>query len=110
MANAGRHLYASQNLNQMPQQYEDLPLSLLTSRVDRPAAQAADTASRSWVHESLGRTGYGCTTLRPFPQYNGVGIYGSTYGNSNYQSLPVQTRQAMRAALPGPLLIPGRSS
>ena len=32
MANAGRHLYASQNLNQLPQQYEGLPLSLLSPR------------------------------------------------------------------------------
>ena len=41
VANAGRHLYAPQNINQCRKPMRPCPLSLLTSRVDSPAAQAA---------------------------------------------------------------------
>ena len=73
VANAGRHLYASQNLNQLPQQYETLPLSLLTSRVDSPAAQAAGYREPFPGFTQLwGAQGTVAQALRPFPQYAGV--------------------------------------
>jgi hypothetical protein len=87
VANAGRHLYASQNLNQLPQQYETLPLNLLSSRVDSPAAQAAGYGEPFPGFTQLwGAQGTVAQSLRSFPQYSGVSIYGSTYGSSNYQS------------------------
>jgi hypothetical protein len=102
VANAGRHLYASQNLNQMPQQYEDLPLSLLTSRVDSPAAQAAGYREPFPGFMNLwGAQGTVAQALRPFPQYNGVSIYGSTYGNSNYQSFQYKLDKRYARGLTG---------
>lgn len=87
VANAGRHLYATQNINQLPQQYEGLPLSLLTARVDSPTAQGAGYREPFPGFTQLwGAQGTVAQALRPFPQYAGVNIYGSTYGNSNYQS------------------------
>jgi hypothetical protein len=83
VANSGRHLYASQNLNQLPQQFETLPLSLLTSRVDSPAAQAAGYREPFPGFTQLwGAQGTVAQSLRPFPQYAGV-------------SLPIQARQTV---------------
>lgn len=87
VANAGRHLYAPQRINQMPQQFENLPLSLLSSRVDSPAAQAAGYREPFPGFQQLwGAQGTVAQALRPFPQYGNATIYGSTYGNSNYHS------------------------
>ncbi len=87
VANVGRHLYASQRLNQLPTQYESLPLSLLTSRVDSPAAQAAGFREPfAGFMQLWGAQGTVAQALRPFPQYANASIYGSTYGNSNYHS------------------------
>jgi hypothetical protein len=102
VANAGRHLYASQNLNQLPQQYEGLPLSVLTSRVDSPAAQAAGFREPFPGFVQLwGTQGTVAQSLRPFPQYAGVNIYGSTYGNSNYQSFQYKLDKRYRGGLTG---------
>ena len=87
VANAGRHLYNSQQINQLPRQFWNLPASLLTSSINSPAAQAAGIkepfAGFSALWGGLARVNQ---ALRPFPQYSGVSIYGSTFGNSNYHS------------------------
>ena len=87
VANAGRHLYNSQALNQLPKQYWNLPASLLTANISSPAAQAAGIrepfAGFSQLWGGLARVNQ---ALRPFPQYSGVSIYGSTFGNSSYHS------------------------
>jgi hypothetical protein len=102
VANAGRHLYASQNLNQLPQQFETLPLSLLTSRVDSPAAQSAGFGQPFGGFTQLwGTQGTVAQALRSFPQYSGVSIYGSTYGNSNYQSFQYKLDKRYRGGLNG---------
>lgn len=102
VANAGRHLYASQNLNQLPQQYENLPLNLLTSRVDSPAAQAQGFREPFPGFINLwGAQGTVAQALRPFPQYAGVNIYGSTYGNSNYQSFQYKLDKRYARGLTG---------
>jgi hypothetical protein len=102
VANAGRHLYASQNLNQLPQQFETLPLSLLTSRVDSAAAQSAGyRAPFPGFIDLWGAQGTVAQALRPFPQYSGVSIYGSTYGNSNYQSFQYKLDKRYARGLTG---------
>ena len=87
VANAGRHLYNSQALNQLPKQYWNLPASLLTANINSPAAQAAGIkepfAGFSALWGGLARVNQ---ALRPFPQYSGVSIYGSSFGNSSYHS------------------------
>jgi hypothetical protein len=102
VANAGRHLYAPQHLNQLPQQYEGLPVSLLSSRVDSPAAQAAGYREPFPGFTQLwGAQGTVAQSLRPFPQYAAVSIYGSTYGNSNYQSFQYKLDKRYRGGLTG---------
>ena len=102
VANAGRHLYASQNLNQMPRQYENLPLPLLRSRVDSPAAQSAGYREPFPGFLNLwGAQGTVAQALRPFPQYANVNIYGSTYGNSNYQSFQYKLDKRYARGLTG---------
>ena len=87
VANAGRHLYNSQALNQLPRQYWNLPASLLTSNINSPAAQAAGIKEPFPGFANLwGGLARVNQALRPFPQYSGVSIYGSTFGNSNYHS------------------------
>lgn len=87
VANIGRHLYASQRMNQLPSQYESLPLSLLSARVDSSAAQAAGFREPFPGFMQLwGAQGTVAQALRPFPQYANASIYGSTYGNSSYHS------------------------
>ncbi len=87
VANAGRHLYNSQALNQLPKQYWNLPASLLTANINSPAAQAAGIKEPfpgfSALWGGLARVNQ---ALRPFPQYSGVSIYGSSFGNSSYHS------------------------
>ena len=87
VASAGRHLYASQALNQLPLQYENLPVSLLTANINSAEARAAGFGEPFPGFSQLwGGSARVNQALRPFPQYNGVSIYGSSYGNSNYQS------------------------
>jgi len=87
VANTGRHLYAPQRMNQLPAQYESLPVSLLSARVDSPAAQAAGFREPfAGFMQLWGAQGTVAQALRPFPQYANATIYGSTYGNSSYHS------------------------
>jgi hypothetical protein len=102
VASAGRHLYAPQNINQLPQQYETLPLSLLSARVDSPAAQAAGFREPFPGFMQLwGAQGTVAQALRPFPQYANASIYGSTYGNSNYQSFQYKLDKRYARGLTG---------
>lgn len=87
VANAGRHLYTQQRINQIGQQYENLSPSLLSSLITSPAAQAAGFREPFAGFSTLwGGQATVAQALRPFPQYANATIYGSTYGNSNYQS------------------------
>jgi hypothetical protein len=87
VANKGTHLYENQGLNQVPQQFETLPASLLRANINSAQAQAAGFRE---PYAGFATQWRGAATvaqaLRQFPQFNGVTIYGSTYGNSNYHS------------------------
>ena len=48
-----------------------------------------------------GAQGTVAQALRPFPQYAGVSIYGSTYGNSNYQSFQYKLDKRYARGLTG---------
>src|SRR5262245_11745244 len=87
VANKGTHLYESQQLNQLPREYWSQPLSLLRAQINSPAAQAAGFREPFPGFLALwGSRGTVAQALRAYPQFNGVGIYGSTYGNSSYNS------------------------
>jgi hypothetical protein len=102
VANKGTHLYESQQINQIPDAAAQLPLTTLRANVNSDAARQAgvvapfDGFSKLW--------GGGATVaqaLRPFPQYGNLGIYGSTYGNSNYHSFQFKADKRYRGGLSG---------
>lgn len=102
VANKGTHLYESQGLNQVPQQYENLSPSLLRARIDSPQAQAAGFSEPFAGFTQLWRGGATVAqALRAFPQFNGVTIYGSTYGNSNYHSFQYKLDKRYARGLSG---------
>ena len=102
VANAGRHLANTQQLNQLPQQYWNLPTSLLTANINSPEARAAGFsepfAGFSTLWGGLARVNQ---ALRPFPQYSGVSVYGSTYGNSSYHSFQYKLDKRYAKGLTG---------
>lgn len=102
VANAGRHLYNSQALNQLPREYWNLPSSLLTANINSPAAVAAGIKEPfpgfSALWGGLARVNQ---ALRPFPQYSGVSIYGSSFGNSSYHSFQYKLDKRYRRGLSG---------
>lgn len=104
VASVGRHLYSGQQSNQLPRQYWNLPASLLTANINSPEAQAAGFREPFPGFASLwGGNARVNQALRPFPQYNNVGQYGSTYGNSNYQSFQAKLDKRYARGLSGTL-------
>jgi hypothetical protein len=104
VANSGRHLYNSQALNQLPKEYWNLPASLLTANILSPAAQAAGFREPFPGFASLwGGLARVNQALRPFPQYGGVSIYGSTFGNSSYHSFQYKLDKRYARGLSGTL-------
>ncbi|MFN0103415.1 MAG: TonB-dependent receptor domain-containing protein [Bryobacteraceae bacterium] len=102
VANAGRHLYNSQALNQLPRQYWNLPASLLTANINSDAARAAGFSEPFPGFSSLwGGLARVNQALRPFPQYSGVSIYGSTFGNSSYHSFQYKLDKRYSRGLTG---------
>jgi len=102
VASAGRHLYVPQALNQVPQQYENLPASLLTANINSPEARAAGfTEPFPGFSQLWGGSARVNQALRRFPQYNGVTIYGSTYGNSSYHSFQYKLDKRYARGLTG---------
>ncbi len=102
LANVGRHLYENQQLNQIPEPATRLPANVLRANINSPLALengivepfggfAALWKGRATVNQAL----------RPFPQYNSVGIYGSTYGNSSYNSFQFKLDKRFRGGLSG---------
>jgi len=87
VANAGRHLYYTQQHNQLSPEAQRMPLSLLTSNINSDAARTAGIREPFAGFSQLwGNAARVNQALRAFPQFNGVGQYGSTVGNSSYHS------------------------
>lgn len=104
VASVGRHLYSPQQLNQLPRQYWNLPTTLLNANINSPEARAAGFSEPFAGFAALwGGNARVNQALRPFPQYNGVSIYGSTYGNSNYQSFQAKLDKRYARGLSGTL-------
>ncbi|MGH9627249.1 MAG: TonB-dependent receptor domain-containing protein, partial [Bryobacteraceae bacterium] len=102
VANKGTHLYEDQHLNQLPGQYFDTSLSVLRANIDSSAARNAGfSAPFAGFQDLWGSRATVAQALRPFPQFNNVDIYGSTYGNSNYQSFQYKLDKRFRGGLAG---------
>ena len=104
VANKGTHLYEQQQLNQIPESASRLPLGVLQASINSDLARANGIVepfagfSRLW-----GGRATVAQALRPFPQFNNVAIYGSTYGNSHYHSFQHRLDKRYRGGLSGTL-------
>jgi hypothetical protein len=102
VANKGTHLYESMQLNQVPLQYMNVPEATLRAHINSPLARSAGFSEPfPGFAELWGGRGTVAQALRRFPQYNGVGIYGSTYGNSHYHSFQFKLDKRYRGGLSG---------
>jgi hypothetical protein len=102
VANKGSHLYESQQLNQLPKQYWNLPLNTLRANINSDLARSAGISEPFAGFSSLwGSRATVAQALRSYPQYGNVGIYGSTYGNSNYQSFQYKLDKRYKGGLAG---------
>jgi hypothetical protein len=102
VGNKGTNLYENQQLNQLPKQYWNLSQSLLRANINSAAAREAGiNAPFSGFAQLWGGRATVAQALRPFPQFLDVGIYGSTYGNSNYQSFQYKLDKRYRGGLAG---------
>jgi hypothetical protein len=100
VANKGTNLYENQQLNQLPKQFWGVPLETLRANINSPAARAAGFSEPFAGFSQLwGSRATVAQALRPFPQYNSVGIYGSTYGNSSYHSFQYKLSKRYRGGL-----------
>jgi hypothetical protein len=104
VANVGRHLYATQQINQLPRSAQALPDALLRAGINSDQARAAGIAAPFAGFTDLwGSRGTVAQALRPYPQFGDMEIYGSTYGNSNYHSFQAKIDKRYRGGLTGTL-------
>ena len=104
VASMGHHLYATQQINQLPRSAQSLPDTLLRSSISSAQAQAAGiVAPFAGFTQLWGTRGTVAQALRPYPQFGDMEIYGSTYGNSNYHSFQAKVDKRYRGGLTGTL-------
>lgn len=104
VANVGRHLYSTQQINQLYPSAQSLPDSLLRSHITSTQARTAGiSAPFPEFTELWGSRGTVAQALRPYPQFGNMEIYGSTYGNSNYHSFQMKVDKRYRGGLTGTL-------
>jgi hypothetical protein len=104
VANVGRHLYANQQVNQLPAAAQGYPDALLRANIDSAQARAAGiSAPFAGFTQLWGARGTVAQALRPYPQFGDMEIYGSTYGNSNYHSFQAKVDKRYRGGLTGTL-------
>lgn len=76
----GTHLTGSQNLNQLPDQYDSMGQALLNP-VTNPFASVVSIGSLSSATTTVGQL------LRPYPEYTGFTVSSPNNANSTYNSL-----------------------
>jgi hypothetical protein len=102
VASGGRHLYSSMGINEVPLQFQNLPVSLLTANINSPEARAAGFSEPFPGFSQLWGTNARVNqAVRMFPQYNNVTVYGSTYGNSSYHSFQYKLDKRYARGLSG---------
>jgi hypothetical protein len=102
VANKSTHVRdANFDINQTPSEYLHLG-SLLRQQVNSPAAQAAGIGEPFPGFTTLhGSRASVAQALRPFPQYTGVSVVGSAFGNSSYHSFQVKVDKRFSKGLSG---------
>jgi hypothetical protein len=104
VANVGRHLYSTQQINQLPPGSERYSDALLRSNINSAQARAAGIVEPySGFSQLWGTRGTVAQALRPYPHFGNLEIYGSTYGNSNYHSFQFKLDKRYKGGLTGTL-------
>jgi hypothetical protein len=104
VANKSTHVRDSNfDINQVPTSYLSLG-NLLRQNINSPAAQAAGFREPfPGFAALLGARATVAQALRPFPQYTGVGVVGSAFGNSSYHSFQLKVDKRFSKGLSGTL-------
>ncbi|MGH9665065.1 MAG: TonB-dependent receptor domain-containing protein, partial [Bryobacteraceae bacterium] len=102
VGNKGTHIYGTASMNQIDPAYFSLGSALLQSNINSPLAQQAG------IHEPFagfsdlfGSRATVAQALRPFPQYQGVGVVAAPYDNSTYHSLQIKVDKRFSHGLSG---------
>jgi hypothetical protein len=92
VGNKGTHIYdPNAQVNALNPIYYALGSTLLQSNINSPLAQAAGiTAPFPGFSQLFGAQATVAQALRPFPQYQGVGVVAAPYDNSTYNSLQIK--------------------
>ena len=102
LANAGRHLYENQQFNQIPDGATKLPENVLRAQINSPLAlENGIVEPFSGFADLWGGGATVARAVRPFPQFNNVSNYGSSYGNSSYHSFQMKMDKRFRGGLSG---------
>lgn len=103
VGNKGTHIYDGvADVNELNPSYFSLGSALLQSNINSPLAQAAGIAAPFAGFGTLfGNQATVAQALRPFPQYQGVGIVAAPYDNSTYNSLQIKVDKRFSHGLSG---------
>ena len=92
VGNKGTHIYdPNAQVNALNPIYYSLGSTLLQSNINSPLAQSAGIAAPfSGFSQLFGSQATVAQALRPFPQYQGVGVVAAPYDNSSYNSMQLK--------------------
>jgi len=100
----GSHIMDQQLMNQLLPSTQNIPAALLRANITSDSAKAAGFTEPFPGFASLwGARATVAQALRPFPQYGDLTVYGSFYGNSNYQAFQFRMDKRYRHGLSGTL-------
>ena len=100
----GSHIMDQQFLNQLAPEAQRVSPALLRANILSDAAKTAGYGEPYAGFASLwGARATVAQALRPYPQYGDLTVYGSFYGNSNYQSFQFKFDKRYRGGLTGTL-------
>lgn len=103
VGNKGTHIYdPNAQVNALNPIYYSLGTALLQSNISSPLAQAAGIAAPfPGFSQLFGGQATVAQALRPFPQYQGVGVVAAPYNNSTYNSLQIKVDKRFSHGLYG---------
>ena len=103
VGNKGTHIYdPNAQVNQVNPAYFSLGSAVLQSNINSPLAQAAGiNAPFAGFSQLFGAQATVAQALRPFPQYQGVGVVAAPYDNSTYNSLQIKVDKRFSHGLSG---------
>ena len=104
VASKGSHIMDQQFINQLMPAAQKIAPALLRANILSDAARAAGYTEPYPGFAALwGARATVAQSLRPYPQYGDLAVYGSFYGNSNYQSFQFKLDKRYKGGLSGTL-------